>query len=168
VRELDGIASTAFEPMGQGQMAVCIDPTGGQFDIWEPSNGPRTGVDSSLHGAPSWFELTTGDIDRAAAFYSGLFGWTPEFLPVPGSKCAVFKLGELRVAGLLSLTPHMLSQRSRWETFFTVRDVDQAARDALDLGATLSEPVLEVAGIGRFCGITSPQGLAFHLIAHAR
>lgn len=29
-------------------------------------------------GEPVWLELTTTDFDRSVAFYSGLFGWTPD------------------------------------------------------------------------------------------
>jgi predicted enzyme related to lactoylglutathione lyase len=168
VDTLGGIASPAFELMGQGKTAVCIDPKGAEFDVLEARNGMRTGFDRSLHGAPGWFELTTSDVERAATFYSGLFGWTPDVLPVPGSKYAVFKLGERCVAGLLNLTPHMGSQRPHWATFFTVKDIDLTTQEAVRLGATLCVPVLEVTGFGRFCGITSPQGLTFYVITYAR
>ena len=31
-------------------MAVCHDPNGAEFDIWEPKAMPGTDADSSLHG----------------------------------------------------------------------------------------------------------------------
>ena len=29
-------------------MAVCFDPNGAQFDVWEPKKSPGTDVDTSL------------------------------------------------------------------------------------------------------------------------
>jgi hypothetical protein len=36
------------------------------------------------------------------------------------------------------------------------------------LGARLSAPVHDIPGIGRSCGIVSPQGVPFHVIRYAR
>ena len=60
---------------------------------------PGTLVDAALHGAPSWFETLTTDVGRATAFYSGLFGWTPEIKPMPGYDYTRFTLGGASVAG---------------------------------------------------------------------
>src|SRR5258707_14477254 len=73
VHALGGKASPAFDLMDQGRMAVCVDPSGAEFDVWEPKQGPGPEVDRGLHGAPSWFELSTNDVERAAAFYAGVF-----------------------------------------------------------------------------------------------
>jgi len=75
---LGGTAKPAFDVMDQGRMAVCTDPNDAEFDVWEPKKGPGMDADSSHHGAPSWFETMTTDVDRAARFYAELFGWTPE------------------------------------------------------------------------------------------
>lgn len=56
-------------------MAVCFDPNGAEFDVWQP--GRSTDADTSHHGVPNWFETITTDVDRAATFYAELFGWTP-------------------------------------------------------------------------------------------
>lgn len=85
VAALGGKAMPAFDIMDQGRMAVCFDPKGAEFDVWQPRKGLGTDVDSNLRGAPSWFETMTTDVDRAAHFYSRLFGWTPEAMPMPGA-----------------------------------------------------------------------------------
>jgi predicted enzyme related to lactoylglutathione lyase len=43
-----------------------------------------TEVDTSLHGAPTWFETLTTDTDRAGKFYSDLFGWSTQVQRMPG------------------------------------------------------------------------------------
>jgi predicted enzyme related to lactoylglutathione lyase len=68
VTALGGTAKPAFDIGEQGRMAVCKDPNGAEFDIWEPRNLQGTDVDSHHHGAPFWFETLTTDVDRASAF----------------------------------------------------------------------------------------------------
>ena len=149
-------------------MAVCSDPNGAGFDLWQPKKGHGTAVDDSRHGAPSWFETLTTDVGRAAKFYSALFGWTPEEMPAPGMPYTTFKLGDTYVAGMLQITPEMGAMRPHWATYFTVTDADEAAREAVKLGAKICMTMKEVAGVGRFCGITSPQGVTCYLIKYMR
>jgi len=125
-----------------------------------------TDADSTHHGAPSWFETMTTDVDRATTFYSGLFGWTRKVMP--GSKYTTFKHGTADVAGMMPITPQMGKSRPHWATYFTVKDADETAREAVTLGATLGVPIQDVSGIGRFCGITSPQGVTFYVITYTR
>ncbi|MGH7552941.1 MAG: VOC family protein, partial [Longimicrobiales bacterium] len=101
VTSLGGTAKPPFDVMDQGRMAVCTDPNGAEFDVWEPKKGLGTDVDSSLHGAPSWFETMTTDPDRAAKFYSELFDWKPEAMPASDVQYTTFKHGSTYVAGML-------------------------------------------------------------------
>ena len=43
---------------------------------------------------------------------------------------------------------------------------EQTAREAVKLGAKLCVPVRDMPGVGRFCGITSPQGVTFYTIKY--
>jgi predicted enzyme related to lactoylglutathione lyase len=165
---LGGKAKPAFDINDQGRMAVCTDPNGAEFDVWESKRFLGTDVDSTLHGAPSWFETLTTDIARATAFYSALFGWTPELNQMPGFEYTTFKLGTDPVAGMLQIRPEMGPLRPHWGTYYTVNDSDETARQAVSLGATLCVPVRDIPGVGRFCGITSPQGVMFYAIEYAR
>jgi predicted enzyme related to lactoylglutathione lyase len=168
VTSLGGTAKPPFDVMDQGRMVACTDPNGAGFDVWEPKKGPGTDADSSQHGAPSWFETMTTDVDRATTFYSKLFGWTPEVMPMPGFKYTTFKHGTEYVAGMMQITPEMGKLRPHWATYFTVKDTDETAREAVKLGAKLCVPVQDIPGVGRFCGITSPQGVTFYVIKYTR
>jgi predicted enzyme related to lactoylglutathione lyase len=167
VRALGGQARPPLDIMDQGRMAVCFDPCGAEFDVWQPIKGPGTDADTTHHGAPSWFEGMTTDVDRVASFYAEVFGWTPEAMPLPGMRYTTFKQGERSVAGMMAITPDMGPMRPQWGTYFTVTDVDAAARLAVELDAKLCVPLTEVPGVGRFCGITSPQGVTFYVITYA-
>jgi predicted enzyme related to lactoylglutathione lyase len=158
----------AFDIGDHGRMAVCFDPNGAQFDVWQPKKGPGTDVDTSLHGAPSWFETLTTDVDRARTFYCALFGWTAEAMPLPDMQYTTFRLGDGFVAGLMQITPEMGKIKPHWGTYFTVKDVEQAAREAVKLGGALCVPPRDVPGVGRFAGVVSPQGVMFYVIQYIR
>jgi uncharacterized protein len=167
VAALGGTARPAFDIGGQGRMAVCFDPNGAEFDIWEPRAMPGSDADRSLHGAPSWTENMTTDVGRASAFYAGLFGWTPQVMPMPEFEYTTFQLDGTPVAGMMPIPPEMKeSVRPHWGTYFTVDDPDEAARVAFEQGGTLFVPPMDIPGIGRFCGIVSPQGVKFYAIRY--
>jgi predicted enzyme related to lactoylglutathione lyase len=163
---LGGTSQPAFDIGDQGRMAECWDPNGAKFVVWEPKTFHGTEVDSSLHGAPCWFETLTTDVGGAVTFYSGLLGWTADVMPMPGYDYTVFKLGKDPVAGLMRIAPAMGNLRPHWGSYFTVNDVDAVAEEAVGLGARLCVPVRNLPGVGRFCGITSPQGVTFYVIRY--
>ena len=166
VTKLGGTARPAFDVMDAGRMAVCTDPNGAEFDVWEPKKHPGTDVDNRLHGAPSWFESRTTDVKRATAFYSSLFGWKPEQVAPPGMSYTTFKRDGTYVGGMLQRPPEMKDVPPHWAIFFNANDVDAAARKAAELGAQVCMPPTDIPGIGRFCALTSPQGVPFQLIKY--
>src|SRR5262249_20638848 len=111
VRAIGGEARAPFDIMKAGRLSVCHDPTGAEFDVWEPKSMRGTDVGSDLHGAPGCCELRTAEPARAAKFYQELWGWTG-------------------VAMRKDQTP-------RWLTYFTVDDVAAAARQATRRGGKL-------------------------------
>lgn len=161
----------AMDPMDigdQGRMAVCFDPSDAEFDLWQPLKGPGTNVDSMTSGAPSWFELATSGLDGCAEFYSSVFGWGPEAMPLPGRRYLTFKHGEGYVAGMFAIESDMGDPAPGWRTYFTVTDIDTTWKQALELGATERIPISEIDGVGRFGGLLSPQGVPFHIISYQR
>lgn len=165
---LGGKSMPAFDIGDQGRMAVCFDPNGANIDVWQPKKSQGTDADSSLHGAPSWFELLTTNADLATKFYSGLFGWTAEAMPEAAAlNYTVFKHEDVPVAGMFPITPQMGNFPSTWVVYFTVEDINATVNAAVDLGAKICMTVKEVDTVGRFCALTSPQGVMFHVIQYA-
>ena len=162
VKALGGKAQPAFDIPNAGRMAVCHDPNGAQFDLWQPTTMPGTDVDATLHGAPSWWESMTTDVAVATTFYEALFGWTSEVTNNTGAPYTVFKQGNDMVAGMMEIRPEMGGQTPVWGVYFTVSDVHLAAKTARDLGGTLCVPVMDIPGVGPMCGITSPGGVTFY------
>ncbi len=87
-------------------------------------------------------------------------------MPRPGFAYTMFKLGDDSVAGMLGIAPEMGNVPSHWATYFTVPDADEAARKAVALSAILGPPLSDLPGVGRTCGLTSPQGVPFHVMCH--
>lgn len=110
VRAAGGKARDPFDIGPAGRMAVCHDPTGAEYDVWEGKGLPGTSVDPHAHGAPCHFELFTPSVEKARAHYETVFGWMPD-----ASVC------EGEPAG--------------WATHFAVADVAASVAKARDLGA---------------------------------
>lgn len=168
VKALGGTCPAVFDVMDAGRIAVCYDPDGANFDLWEPKSSQGMDVDPATHGAPSWFEVMSKDPVRAAAFYTGLFGWTAEAMTMPDGAYTTLKLGDAYVAGLMQMPSELGDTPAQWGTYFTVRDVDATASEAVALGAMLVVPPQDVPGVGRFCGIVSPQGVMFYAMSYSR
>jgi predicted enzyme related to lactoylglutathione lyase len=168
VAALGGKALPAFDILDQGRMAVCFDPNGAPFDVWEPKKSHGMDADSTRHGAPSWFETMTSDVARATPFYAALFGWTPEVMAMPGGEYTTFRKDANYVAGMMRIAPEMGEMTPHWGVYFTVTDVDATAQEAQRLGATICVPVQDIPGVGRFGGIESPQGVFFYVIKYSQ
>lgn len=168
IAELGGRAMPAFDILESGRMAVCFDPNGAEFDTWQAKKMRGTDVGSDRHGAFSWFETLTSDTQRATEFYTQLFGWTADVMPMPGFDYTVLKRDGVPVAGLMGILPQMGAVKPHWSTVFTVDDCDLAARRAAELGGVVTMPPADIPNVGRFCNLVSPQGVAFSVMQYAR
>jgi uncharacterized protein len=117
-------------------------------------------------GTFSWTDLTTTDQDAAKQFYTALFGWTAEDLPVgPDMVYSMMNIGEHRVA---AISPQPEAQREAgvppmWNSYIAVEDVDAAAAKAAALGAQVHAPPFDVMTAGRMAVVQDPQGAFFEL-----
>ena len=118
------------------------------------------------HGAFSWSELMTTDIEAAKAFYSKLFGWTLEDMPMEGMTYTVIKAGDKEVGGMMATPPEAEGSPPMWGTYVTVDDVDSIAQSAPELGATVIAEPRDIPEVGRFCVIRDPQGALISAISY--
>jgi uncharacterized protein len=101
--------------------------------------------------------LRTRDVERAAAFYSTLVGWTTHQVPgAPGHRLLQF--GGKTVASL-----HQIAEGSElWVPHVSVDSVERTTADALALGAALVETA-DVPGVARLATLRDPEGAVFGL-----
>ncbi|MGW5036793.1 VOC family protein [Streptomyces parvulus] len=69
------VAEGPVDVPGHGRFVVVVDPTGALFQLWQPGSFTGAGV-LNAHGSLGWVELLTREPDRAADFYTTVFGWT--------------------------------------------------------------------------------------------
>lgn len=119
------------------------------------------------NGAFSWCELMTTDVEKAKAFYTRLFGWGTEDMPMPGMSYTVVKAGGKGIGGIMAMPKDAQGMPPMWGAYVTVDDVDATARTAGQLGAKLLVPPRDIPGVGRFCVIQDPQGAVISAITYA-
>jgi hypothetical protein len=169
VNALGGHAEPAIDVAQRGRMAKCQDPNGGVFSVWQPLSKDGAECDSHAHGAPTWFETLTTDVDRAVAFYTQLFGWQALVeKPAPDMTYTVFQLGGEPIAGAMRFAPDKMGGiPPHWATYFAVNDTDDTVRIAKENGATLCVGPHDIPKVGRFALMKSPQGVPFHVLQYA-
>ena len=116
------------------------------------------------HGAFSWCELMTADVQAATRFYTELLGWTTE--EVPGMSYTLVKTGDVSVGGIMSIPPQAAGAPPHWGTYVTVDDVDATARKAQELGAKTIVPLTDIPDVGRFYTFQDPQGAVISVITY--
>jgi predicted enzyme related to lactoylglutathione lyase len=153
-----------FGPMDvfeAGRMAMIQDPQGAAFAVWQPKEhiGIRIKHDP---GAMTWNELMTTDADAAIAFYSGLLGVERGETIGDMNYNLVRAQGE-DVIGVMQIVPEMGPMPPFWNIYFAVADVDESLAKAQSLGGNVVVPAMDIPDIGRFGGITDPQGAFFSI-----
>jgi len=117
------------------------------------------------HGAFSWNELMTSDIDGAKTFYAKMFNWQL----VDGEldmQYTLAKIDSQDVAGLMPMPPEAAGMPPMWGAYVTVDDVEESAKQAVELGGKILLEARDIPTIGRFCVIADPQGAALTIITY--
>lgn len=157
------LGATVVLPAGDvgdsGRLAVIQDPQGALLSVWQPGRHIGAGI-VNAHGALSWNDLLTPDVEAAAAFYRELFGWTVEEIPGAGGQYWSIANGDIKNGGLMPLPP---GGHPAWNLYFAAPDTDAAIARAGELGGQLVMGPIDVPG-GRFAIIRDPQNAVFSVL----
>ncbi|PWI08569.1 glyoxalase/bleomycin resistance/extradiol dioxygenase family protein [Streptomyces sp. NWU339] len=146
-----------------GRLAICSDPSGAVFGIWQASAHLGTAV-TGVPGAPAWNELTTFESERAAKFYASVFGYTVEPEISTDIDCTTLNLEGRPVADIHGVGNTLLRDRGpHWTTYFTVADLDDAVDRVLHLGGQILRQARDSAH-GRTATVADPEGARFALL----
>lgn len=157
------IHTEPFDVMDAGRMANIQDPTGALFAVWQPKSHAGAGIVNEP-GAFCWNELYTTDPKRAGDFYSKMFDWAREPMPMPtGQEYTIFKKGDAQAAGMMEL-PKEWKVAPHWLVYFAVDDSDRTVDKARKMGAGVMVPPTDIPNIGRFAILNDPQGADFAVI----
>ncbi|GAA2525055.1 VOC family protein [Pilimelia columellifera] len=149
----------ATDVMDLGRMAVCQDPAGAYFSLWQPAAHP--GVELvAKPGSLVWTEVYSTDREAVTPFYEEVFGLRHTDSELPGGMVyRVFTQGEDGVIGCMQITPDMGGMPSAWVPYFEVEDVDVVGDAAIAAGAT--ELMRDTVPAGRIAWLVDPQGATF-------
>ena len=149
--------------MGPGTMSIIEDPTGGTLALWSTKESMGTflwGETNSL----CWNELVTSDANAAVKFYTGLFGWKTEAMPMGDVPYTVLKNGDLPIAGLMPQPKDMRGAPTSWMAYFAVNDCDATMKKVERLGGKVCMPPHDIPNVGRFAILADPEGATFAVI----
>ena len=113
--------------------------------------------DATPAGDPCWADLWTRDPDRAARFYSELFGWTTRDSGEDYGNYVTFMKDGHDVAGMTAQMPEATGPDA-WHTYLAVTDVDEATTAARAAGATVLAEPMTVGEMGRMAILLDPTG----------
>ena len=159
-----------FGPMDvfdAGRMAMCQDPQGAMFAIWQANQHIGCRVKEET-GAMYWNELLTTDRSAAVDFYVAALGVEPGEVMQP-HEYAMLQAGGVNVAGIMQITPDMGEFPPHWTVYFGVDSADETVAKAQSLGASVFVPPTDIVPfegqppIGRFASLADPQGAPFNI-----
>ena len=147
-----------------GRMALIQDPTGAPLALWQAKQ--HTGAELIYEpNTMCWNELYTADVEAAAAFYAGLFGWTTKTMTgATGQPYIEFKSGDCSIGGMMAIQKEWGEVPPHWAVYFTVENCDAALEKAKSLGGTVEMEPLEIEKVGRFAIVKDPHGGHFAVI----
>jgi predicted enzyme related to lactoylglutathione lyase len=175
-----GVVMAPFDVMDSGRVAVCTDPEGAAFCVWQAKEHRGARIVNE-HGSLNFNGLHTRDVERAKSFYGSVFGWTTLTIGAgemwtlpgygdhlerdnPGLRERMAQMGG--PAGFEDVVASINPIRDEpdtpphWSVTFAVDDADAAAATATELGGTLIVPPAD-APWSRLAVIGDPQGATF-------
>jgi predicted enzyme related to lactoylglutathione lyase len=98
------------------------------------------------------WELMVSDVEKAKTFYKRVFDWT--FTP-SGPEYTLIQCGAEPGGGMMQRPPNV--GMSALNSYFRVADLDRTLRDAVEAGATVIVPRMEVPTVGWFAMFLDPD-----------
>lgn len=118
-------------------------------------------------GVPCWYELSTRDVDAAAAFYRPLFDWRIVDAMMPGFDYRIAQ--DAHGHGVAGLAPQQGPEGTppAWLFYLEVADCDTSAALITDAGGAIIVPPTDISSTGRFAVAADPQGAVFGILTPA-
>ena len=119
---------------------------------------------SDAQGKFIWYELLTGDVDAATAFYAEVIGWSiaPSGMPDIDYRIASAPDG-VSIGGLMT-RPGGMAGVPTWIGYIAVDDVDASATAIGSVGGVIHMPPMTLPGVGRMAMVADPQQIPFYVM----
>jgi len=154
-------------PGDSGRMAVCQDPEGAFFSIFEPKQFHGAQLVNEI-GTWTWNNLMSRDLEQAERFYGEVFGWEAHAIEGAPPGIHNWHLPAQRwpegLAGLMAMGSEIPAETPpHWQVYFGVESADGAVKQTEAAGGNLLFGPLDIP-VGRMAVLTDPQGAAFAII----
>jgi uncharacterized protein len=123
-------------------------------------------------GSFCWTEIATSDAAKCKEFYKNVFGWTFQDSKAVTDGFAYYEYSTgagYPAGGLYEITPEICGEGPlpppHFMTYIAVDDVDDSAKRAVELGATIIKEPTDIPNTGRFTIIQDPTGAVFATFA---
>ncbi|MFC8424044.1 VOC family protein [Streptomyces sp. NPDC057236] len=112
-----------------------------------------------VDGAPNWIDVGTSDMEGAARFYGGLFGWEFASAGPDAGGHGFFRLAGRIVAGGVRTAPEQ--DPPAWTVYFQSPDADATAKTARQARGSVPVPPTDVTRQGRTAILADQSGVPF-------
>lgn len=121
---------------------------------------PRQSVMNPPSNPVGWFEIYVQDMERAKAFYQGLFAVSLERLPLPDPEMWAFPFNGTApgCGGALVHMPGKDSGGGGTIIYFSCADCGEAAGRAASLGGTIQRPKFSIGPYGFIAFVLDTEG----------
>ncbi len=118
-------------------------------------------VESYKQGMPCWVDLSTTDQDAAKGFYSQIFGW--EYQDIPMGEGQVYSIARIDGSDAGAIFTQVSQEAEagvppHWNVYLAVDDIDGIASKVADLGGTVMVDELDEDDSGRMMVAQDPYG----------
>ena len=156
------VTAPSMEVPAQGHMALCTDPDGAMFGLWQGTEFHGAGVEGEP-GAMAWCEAYSTRASANAAFYANLFGLRAEKLDAPGMEYYTLHDGNPAVAGVVQIDQQSATP-PHWMVYFAVDSLTRADAVWQQHGGTFLEGPLD-SPYGKIMLVRDAQGAVMSYIA---
>jgi uncharacterized protein len=177
------VLTEPFDVTAAGRMALCMDPEGAAFCVWE-ARAHKGAQIVNEPGSLNFNTLNTRNAERAKAFYGAVFGWEtldlgagiemwrlsgygdflaqrdPEIRERIAASAAAPGGFEDVVATLSPIAEDQPDVPAHWSVTFAVEDADATAASAAQLGGEVLVAPFDARWV-RMTVIADPQGAIF-------
>ena len=145
-----------FSVIADPQMATLALMKGREADQERPAQ-------PDAPGNVVWRELIAADWERAFIFYNKLLGWQKaSTIPSPMGSYQQFSAGSYTIGGMFNRIDS--AGFSVWLYYFSVSDIEAAAKQVVARGGKVIYGPLTVPGAARIIQCLDPQGAVFGLM----
>jgi predicted enzyme related to lactoylglutathione lyase len=111
-------------------------------------------------GTPCWADVSVDDLDKARAFYHGVFGWDIPAGPPEAGGYSMCEVDGLQVA---AISPKMGGPDTPtvWTTYIATDNADDTAARVKAAGGSLMMEPMDVMDAGRMAIAADPGGAVF-------